>query len=471
MPKTLLLYRQGPWISRSILVMAVGFVLIFTATRQARADLPAIALDPKDRILVLAPHPDDEVLGCGGIIQRAVSMKLPVKVVFLTYGDSNQWSFMLYRKHFVFMPGAVQKMGLVRRDEAIAASNILGLLPKDLTFLGYPDFGTLNIWYSHWNARAAYKGIMTRATAVPYEGSLRLNAPYKGEEILKDLEVVLAEFKPTKVFVSSPADHNGDHLSLYLFLRVALWDTRQDKNVKIYPYLIHYPGWPKPKGFHPDKLQQPPDVFKDRIFWRQYLLTPAEFDIKKAALAAHKSQYRSTPKYLLSFIKHNEIFGDFPSIRLKVNKDSSVFSTGRKFVPTADLPEGLIDKERLAFIGVEWKFVRLQGNDLVISIELTKPLAQDVEASIYIFGYNKHVPFGKMPKINVKLGFMSYTVYDQAKRVSQDIVTVDRKEAKSIVIRVPLKNLGNPDRILTSARTYLGNVPLDTSSWITMEMD
>ena len=41
-----------------------------------------LALRPDDRILVLAPHPDDEVLGCAGVIQRALAMGLPVRVVF-----------------------------------------------------------------------------------------------------------------------------------------------------------------------------------------------------------------------------------------------------------------------------------------------------------------------------------------------------------------------------------------------------
>ena len=129
-----------------------------------------------DRILVLAPHPDDEVLGAGGVIQQAVAMQLPIKIVFLTYGDSNQWSFLLYRKHPVVFPAAVENMGLVRHDEAINASRILGVDPQNLIFLGYPDFGTLNIWYYHWNQRPAYRSIMTRVTAVPYKDAYRFGA-------------------------------------------------------------------------------------------------------------------------------------------------------------------------------------------------------------------------------------------------------------------------------------------------------
>ena len=437
------------------------------------ADEPAITdftLDKSDRILVLAPHPDDEVLGAGGILQRAQAMKIPVQVVFFTYGDSNEWSFLLYRKHLVIMPGAVQKMGLIRRDEAFAASSILGVKSTSMIFLGYPDFGTMNIWYSHWNDRPPLRSLLTRVTKIPYQGALRPGALYKGEEIIRDLRSIIHGFKPTKVFVSHPADHNGDHLSLYLYTRVALWDEGIKNQAAIFPYLIHYMGWPKPKGYHPDQTLKPPENLKHVIAWQQFRLTTEEFELKKAALQAHKSQYASTPKYLLSFVKSNELFGDFPTVRLHPNEDSSVFSMKKKFVSRAELTDELNDREKTAFVGVEWKFVRWEGDHLIVSIELSKPLAQDVEASIYIFGYNKTMSFPQMPKISVRLGVLSYTVYDQAKRIDQGAVSVKRSP-NEITITVPLKLLGNPDRILTSARTYLGNVPLDSASWMAVELE
>ncbi len=451
-------------------------IIIFVPTAQAiqeqdTSSLKELVLTPQDRILVLSPHPDDEVLGAGGVLQRAVSMNLPVKVAFLTYGDSNQWSFLLYRKHPVVMPGAVQKMGLVRRDEALAAADILGVSRDNLIFLGYPDFGTLNMWFYHWGvSRPPYRSLFTRVNEVPYQGALRPGAAYKGEDVLRDLRTVLHNFKPTKIFVSHPADHNGDHLAFYLYLRVALWDEGMEDLVEVYPFLIHYLGWPRPQGFHPDKDQQPPENLSKGILWTQYRLTNEEFDLKKAALVAHKTQYHSTPKYLSSFLKHNEIFGDFPTVHLRMNENSSVFSLKHKSLASAELPDEFNENEKNAFVGVEWKFVRWEGTDLIVSIELSKPLAQDVEASIYFFGYSKDKPFAEMPKINVRLGVLSYTIYDQNKRIDQQSVIVKRT-ANDVTIAVPLKLLGNPQHLLTSARTYLGNVPLDSASWVAVEFD
>jgi len=429
----------------------------------------SLIFSANDRILVLAPHPDDEVLGAGGVIQQAVAGHLPIRVVFLTYGDSNQWSFLLYRKHPVVFPGAVETMGLVRHDEAINASRILGVGAQNLIFLGYPDFGTLNIWYYHWNQRPAYRSIMTRVTAVPYKGAFRPGASYKGEEIVTDLRAILRDFKPTKIFVSHPADHNGDHLALYLYLRVALWDEGMEGKVQLYPYLIHYLTWPKPKGFHPEKYLTPPDALANDENWVQYHLTPTQIITKEKALQAHKTQYFSSPRYLLSFVKFNELFGDIPPLKLQLNKNVYFFTPQKKILTPQELPEELNEQERSAFVGVDWKSLRWESKNLVVTIGLSKPLAQDVEASIYFFGYSNKTPFEQMSKINVRLGVLSYSVYDQNKRLNQDVVQVKRSP-NDVTITVPLGLLGDPQKILSSARTTLGNFPLDNASWVVIEL-
>jgi len=464
-------YMSKPF-KKHVIPLKVGIFIFFCLLTPAvfadQLDIGKVELSAADRVLVLAPHPDDEVLGAGGVLQQAVAQKLPIKVVFLTYGDSNQWSFLLYRKHPVVFPAAVETMGLVRHDEAINASCILGVGPENLVFLGYPDFGTLNIWYYHWNRRPAYRSIMTRVTAVPYKGAYRFGAAYKGEDIVQDIRSILRDFKPTKIFVSHPADHNGDHLALYLYLRVALWDEGMD-GVELYPYLIHYLTWPKIKGFHPEKDLRPPETLASDEIWKQYHLSVAQMVGKKKALEAHKTQYFSSPRYLLSFVKFNELFGDFPPLRLRLNENVSFISEQKNLTKTMELPEELNNRERSAFVGVDWKSLRWGPENLIVTIGLSKPLAQDVEASIYFFGYSGKTPFGQMPKINVRLGVLSYSVYDQNKRLEQSVVQVSRTP-NDVTISVPLKLLGYPQKILTSARTTLGNFPLDNAAWVVIEL-
>ena len=215
------------------------------------AEPPALLLSPNDRVLVLAPHPDYEVIACGGVIQRALAAGIPVRVVFLTYGDNNEWAFAVYRKHPVLEPAAVRKMGLIRHDEAIATDRILGLSPDHLFFLGYPDFGTLHIWEEHWGNQPSFQSMLTQVAQVPYFNAFRVDAAYKGDEILNDLKSIISEFRPTKVFLSHPADRHPDHPALYLFTRVALWDLQLQPEIELFPYLVHYKRWPVPRDYEP----------------------------------------------------------------------------------------------------------------------------------------------------------------------------------------------------------------------------
>lgn len=75
---------------------------------------------------------------------------------------------------------------------------------------------------------------------------------------IRDLRDVLGEFRPTRIFVSHPADYHGDHQSLYLFTQVALWQLDAQPAPAAYPYLVHFPHWPDPHGLHGASPLLPP---------------------------------------------------------------------------------------------------------------------------------------------------------------------------------------------------------------------
>ena len=427
----------------------------------AASSWPSLTLEPQDRLLILAPHPDDEVLGCGGILERAVAMRLPVRVIFFTYGDNNQWSFAIYRKHPVVMPKAIQAMGLVRHDEALAAARILGVHPRALIFLGYPDFGTLHLWTKHWGDRPPFQSMLTRVTAVPYQNARRPGAPYKGEAVLRDLTEEIRGFRPTKIFVSHPADHMPDHRALYLFTRVALWDLASDLQPALYPYLVHFQRWPRPRGDRPLDRLEPPTVLREPVAWQTCDLAPEMVDLKRRAIRAHRTQFSYSASYLLSFMRANELFGDFPDVALSERASPIELAAA---AARGEPPEQLTEVERAAFVGLETRSVQLEGQTLVLAIEFSRPLAQLVEASIYVFGYRADRPFAEMPKLRVKLGAIQTVIVDQDRALPGGMVDVNR-QPKAVVIRIPLHLLGDPQKILTSAQTYLGEVPLDWASW------
>ena len=137
---------------------------------------------------MLSPHPDDEVLATGGLIQEALARGIPVEVVFYTNGDNNEFAYLFYRKAFTLEPGQAISSGQTRAWEALQAGRQLGLNIRDEVFLGYPDFGTLEIWKSRWGDAEPFRSMFTEQNAVPYWFAQTPDAPYVGESILTDLE-------------------------------------------------------------------------------------------------------------------------------------------------------------------------------------------------------------------------------------------------------------------------------------------
>ena len=147
-----------------------------------------ILFSKESRVLIIAPHPDDETLSTGGLIQSAVEANAHVKVVYLTHGDYNEIASIFFKKWPLLTTADFIKSGQIRKKEAVAAMSVLGLGEKDLTFLGYPDFGTLSIWRSHWGETKPFRSFITRINKVPYKDDFSYGMPYRGDNVVRDFE-------------------------------------------------------------------------------------------------------------------------------------------------------------------------------------------------------------------------------------------------------------------------------------------
>ena len=470
--------------ARAVLVGSFALAGLLTACaggagpRPPEPEAPGrLTLEPGDRILVLAPHPDDEVLCCGGVLQEAVARGLPVRVVFLTYGDSNEWSFLAYRKRPEVTPRAARALGEVRRREALAAADRLGVPRDRLTFLGYPDHGTLSILLSHWGKRPPYRGPLTRARAVPYATALRPGAPYEGEQVLADLESVLRNFRPTKVFLPHPADHHPDHAALYLFARVALWDLAEGGDgaaaatTTLQPYLVHFPGWPRPAGGHPELALDPPRALAAVGRWRRFPLTEEQERVKSEALRAHRTQYGYSARRLLPFVRTNELFGNLPTVVLDAGDAPVLRDEEGRAEDALEVPEDLLGAVADHFVGLESLRPELGGDRLRLSVRLDQPLRGPARLDLFLLGYRAGRPFAAMPKLDVRVGEAAVSVFDRGVRRGSGDVEVRREDdGQEILVDVPRAALGDPDRCLLGAETSSDLLPLDRVSWRVLEL-
>jgi LmbE family N-acetylglucosaminyl deacetylase len=187
------------------------------------------------RLVVLAPHPDDESLGVGGTLAAAVAAGVAVTVVFLTSGEGSHRGSATYPAH---------ALAATREGEALAALASLGVAETQVMFLGLPDsgLGTLDAM-----ARAA---------------------------VVARIQALVGGTTPVMLLVTAATDMHGDHRAaaalarsvamgpadrLYGFPVWTWWQDTLDVN------------WPTPVGVRLD--------------------VAAYLGRKREAIAAHRSQH------------------------------------------------------------------------------------------------------------------------------------------------------------------------------------
>lgn len=429
---------------------------------------PQLELQDSDRILVLAPHPDDDILSTAGLIQQALEKGLPVKVVLFTVGDYNETSFALFRKEITLDSTEALRLGETRREEALAAQGILGIKPEHVGFLGYPDGGGLAIFEKHWGESQPYRSLLSNQTQVPYTFAQSFSAPYKGESIVSDIEKVIRDFQPTKIITSHPGDVHPDHQTLPLYLQIALWDLAGEIKPEVYHFITHYGRWPQPRGYQPEHPLDPPAQFDVGNRWRILPITEAQREKKLQALQAHKTQWGSGKSYLESVVRANELFDVIDEIPVPPGEEVQILPAEAAFNGEALqlMPESVQNK----FTENEVRSVKREGDEIVFTIESEQPLAGDVHAKVWTMGYRGDTPFGEMPKIYMDLSASGYKVYDLGQQLAADSVTVSGTPTRSEV-RVPLALLGDPERIMVSSQTSIGDVPLDNLPWVFLKID
>ncbi|MCS7190725.1 MAG: PIG-L family deacetylase, partial [Fimbriimonadales bacterium] len=272
------------------------------------------ALNSDDRLLIIAPHPDDEVLGCGGLMATAAALGIPVKVVYLTSGDGFAAAAAITTRATPDAEECLQ-LGRLRMEESRRAIRALGLNADSAVFLGYPDRGLLPMAL---RPNRTYTSPATLRNAVPYADALTPNAPYAAPALIADLRRILADFQPTRVFTTHPLDDHEDHTAAALFTQEAIAQAVQSGELKqpptLYYYIVHRGDYPLPQGDHPHRPLNPPmGLLSDS--WQAFPLSGDALSRKRAALQAHESQYAIMTRFLSSFLRQNELFTSAPAPR------------------------------------------------------------------------------------------------------------------------------------------------------------
>lgn len=96
-------------------------------------------LPPLGRVLIVAPHPDDDVISAGGLIQRALAAGGQIRVLFLTNGESNPWPQRAQLRKWRITASDREGWAALRATEAVAGLHLLGAPADCAHFLRFPD--------------------------------------------------------------------------------------------------------------------------------------------------------------------------------------------------------------------------------------------------------------------------------------------------------------------------------------------
>ena len=225
------------------------------------ASVKPMALDSRSRVMMMAPHPDDESLATGVLLQQAVAAGAKVRMVYATDGDDNPWPQRLIERRWKIDDSHRQRWGRRRRREAIAALRELGLAATDARFLGLPDQG------------------LTRILLTEFEGTVRRIAR------------MIRDWSPTHLLLPSLAETHPDHSALALLVRCALRarDLRRSAIIE-WTYLVHG----NVKTFAEGAIR--PRQTKD------------DTDRKRAAIACHDTQLKMSRRRFMSYATRPECF-------------------------------------------------------------------------------------------------------------------------------------------------------------------
>jgi LmbE family N-acetylglucosaminyl deacetylase len=211
----------------------------------------------QDRVLVIAPHPDDEAIATGGVLQVAHAAGAACRVLVITDGDNNPWPQRWIEKRWRIGATERARWGETRRAEAIAALRVLGLQAPDVRCFGFPDL---------------------RLTDLLMRADGALETALAGQ---------LDEFRPTCLFLPALDDRHPDHSALHVLLRLAL-HGRADPVPQLYTFGVHGEA-----------------SAADRVV---LALSQSQREAKRDAIMSHATQMRLSRRRFVAYARAIEPF-------------------------------------------------------------------------------------------------------------------------------------------------------------------
>lgn len=281
-----------------------------------------------DRVLVMAPHCDDEVLGSAEFIKKTLKNGGRVKVVLITNGDGFKSALQFDYLDIRPKPADYIRFGYVRQKESETALKRVGLSKDNVSFLGYPDGGIAYLFYTNWSKSEPYKSSDTATDRTPYNNSFTKGALYCGENLQADIEKIITDYKPNYIIYPHPNDRHPDHMAVNAFTKYTITKLNYKPDKELL-YLVHRGDWPTPLKRDTNMYLVPPaKLVNTGTDWHALKLNNAEISEKSDTINCYKTQIKILAPLLNAFERKNELFGEYGNVTLvsRGKSDDSIVS-------------------------------------------------------------------------------------------------------------------------------------------------
>lgn len=423
--------------------------------RGASLQLQPLPTQPgPQRLLIIAPHEDDETLAAAGLIQQVEAAGGQAYVCFITAGDGFTLAADLAeRRLYPDRPGMLE-LGRIRHDEALSALAALKVPPDHALFLGFPDGSITPLWLDAFHV--PLQSPKTGERRVPYAFALHPGVPYTGEALLSELRGVLTRIQPTLILIPHPLDAHPDHWATHNFAAAALYAEQAHLSPKVYSYLVHRGDWPAPKGLLPhERLLPPANLTFSPTDWTERELSPAQVAGKEQAIRLYKSQIAILHRFLLSFARRTEFVGVVPVVTLKPEAAPTTLTLDPRGDTIARRLAGNADITALS-AGIH------QGR-LELTLSLRQPPSGRIRYELDLRTYRPDHGWRDGGAIHVTPGGTTRLTGNLGSLTPQQITATS--SGHDLVVSLPLAALGNPTAFGANARTWEGSIRVDQSAW------
>lgn len=425
-----------------------------------------IRLGPADKILFIAPHPDDEALATGGFLQIAIKKNLAVKVIVMTSGDGYRRACQVDLGVAAPGPADFIALGKKRHSESVAAMSNIGLDREDLVFLGYPDGGTDALFGRNWDYNRPRTGLTGTATS-PYLFAYEKDAPYCGANVTKNLAEIIKEFQPTIIVFPGPEDIHHDHWATNAFVEYTL--TRMRYKAQLFTYLVHRgKTWPSPTFYAPqDPLLPPPQLSDIGANWLAVPLSKKQESGKHAAVGTYKSQLKLTEAYLEAFVRTNELFSVYPDILVEpAPKDPAHFASPALYGQVVlDPRDDTFENDLSGYGDLRGVAFAYDKDKAWFTLDTAKGINEGV---IYAFHLRIFKSNGSVSRVDARVldGTAFYPKY-AGNSIALKYTTRLRMKSNRIVLEMPSYIMKDADYVMLNADTYTKdeNKWLDRTGW------